>query len=145
MKFGIIISGHGNFATGISSSLNLIMGLPENLAIIDFPDGDDILHLENQFDNAINKFTNMDIIVLVDLFSGSPFNIGMKKAMNNHRIHLYYGANLGMILELISRSNFVNTIDELTDEIVEVGKNQIGEFKSTDLSLRTDDEEDDDL
>ena len=32
----VIVSGHGNFATGITSSLDLILGVPQNYEAIDF-------------------------------------------------------------------------------------------------------------
>ena len=33
---GILVTGHGNFATGISSSVKLIAGMPEKYEMVDF-------------------------------------------------------------------------------------------------------------
>lgn len=43
---GIIVCGHGNFGTGISSALKLIAGLPENYEYIDFEEKDTVENLE---------------------------------------------------------------------------------------------------
>ena len=40
MMIGIIVCGHGHFATGLTSSLHLIMGEQENYIAVDFPAGD---------------------------------------------------------------------------------------------------------
>ena len=37
---GIILTGHGNFATGMMSSVKLIAGTPEHFKAVDFPEGD---------------------------------------------------------------------------------------------------------
>ena len=37
---GIIVAGHGNFASGITSMLELVVGKPENYEYIDFLQGD---------------------------------------------------------------------------------------------------------
>ena len=36
---GIIVTGHGNFASGIESTMKLIMGEQEKIAFIDFKEG----------------------------------------------------------------------------------------------------------
>ena len=36
---GIIVAGHGNFASGITSMLELVVGKPENYEYIDFLQG----------------------------------------------------------------------------------------------------------
>ena len=33
---GILVTGHGHFATGLGSSLKLITGITENVALVDF-------------------------------------------------------------------------------------------------------------
>ena len=38
--FGIIISGHGHYASGVYSSMQLILGEQEKVAIVDFPQTD---------------------------------------------------------------------------------------------------------
>ena len=44
---GIIVSGHGNFASGLLSTLKLIAGEQENVIGIDFIDGQGSAELKN--------------------------------------------------------------------------------------------------
>ncbi|MGL4664366.1 MAG: PTS fructose transporter subunit IIA, partial [Clostridium butyricum] len=53
---GIIVSGHGNFASGLLSTLKLIAGEQENVVGIDFIDGQGSDELKNNIKEAINNF-----------------------------------------------------------------------------------------
>ena len=71
---GIIVTGHGNFATGISSSVQLIAGLPENYEMVDFNEGDSVDDLESKLEEAISNLkTCSGILIFSDLVGGSPF------------------------------------------------------------------------
>lgn len=133
---GIIVTGHGHFASGIMSSVELIMGKQENVIPVDFPYGDTITELETNINSAIEKFDG-DIIVFADLLCGSPFNVATMAALKDERIRVVYGTNLGMLVEsIMSLSQGMHT-DELVDKAVITGKTQVGKFE------KSSDEEDD--
>ena len=46
---GLIISGHGNFASGLRSSLKLIAGEPCNVEYVDFEETDSIEDLRKKY------------------------------------------------------------------------------------------------
>lgn len=127
---GVIVCGHGHFATGITSSLELIMGKQENYIPVDFPEGDTKTELENNIKEAINHMKDMDnILVFTDLLSGSPFNVMILEALKDERIRVVYGTNLGMLIESIMKRNIGIAFEELVSEAVETGKAQVGVFE----------------
>ena len=70
---GLIVTGHGHFASGMTSSINLIAGAQENYIAVDF-DGEGTEKLENDLKEAIDKLSNCEgIIIFSDLAGGSPF------------------------------------------------------------------------
>lgn len=138
----LIVTGHGHFASGISSSLDLIMGRPDNYEIIDFPLGSNIVELEKKFDECLNKHQGEKIVILCDLFGGSPFNVAMKKTMVNNDIEVYYGLNLGMLMEICSRIQFADD-DTSFEDIVEIGQKQVGKLNLDDLDLEEEESEED--
>lgn len=138
----LIVIGHGHFASGISSSLDLIMGRPDNYEIIDFPLGSNIVELEKKFDECLNKHQGEKIVILCDLFGGSPFNVAMKKTMVNNDIEVYYGLNLGMLMEICSRIQFADD-DTSFEDIVEIGQKQVGKLNLDDLDLEEEESEED--
>ena len=126
---GLIVIGHGNFATGITSSLELIMGMPKDYIPIDFIDTDSKLDLEKKIDLGLNHLDYCDeIIVFVDLFGGTPFNIAMEKRITYSKIRVFYGVNLGMLMTIVSQRNFNSDCSEITKNLVSVAREQIGEF-----------------
>ena len=50
---GILVTGHGRFATGITSALELVLGKQECFEAVDFPDGDTKTELERNMDEAL--------------------------------------------------------------------------------------------
>lgn len=138
MMIGIIVCGHGHFATGLTSSLHLIMGEQENYIAVDFPAGDTKTELEANIEEAVIAYAHMDhILVMCDLLSGSPFNTAIMLAMKQPNIHVVYGVNLGMLIETVLKRNFDATIEELMETAITTGKQQIGMFE-----LSVDSEED---
>lgn len=126
---GVIVSGHGHFATGITSALSLILGEQENYVTVDFPETDTATELENNIAKAIESLNACEnILIFTDLLSGSPFNMAIMQAMKNDKIKVLYGTNLGMLVECVMKRNMGSEFDTLVNEAVEIGKTQVGLF-----------------
>ncbi|MEG0842194.1 MAG: PTS galactosamine/N-acetylgalactosamine transporter subunit IIA [Erysipelotrichaceae bacterium] len=138
---GIIVSGHGNFATGITSSIELIVGKQEHYIAIDFPLGTSLTKLEEDLNHACVQLADCDdILICCDLFHGTPFNQAMLLAIKNEKIKILYGINVGMMIEMLMNREQAKDFDFLCETAVQTGKEQIGLFSSSDISL--DEEED---
>ena len=128
MSTGIIVMGHGHFASGITSSLELIMGSQPDYEALDFPAESDKEDLKKRLNTVLERLErNEQIIILADLFSGTPFNVAMEIVTEKPNLKLYYGLNLGMLMELISRRMFQGDA-ELSEGLIEIGRQQIGLF-----------------
>lgn len=126
---GIIICGHGMFASGINSALELIMGPQQDLITVDFKKGETNTELKKNLRNAISLLDKTDnILILCDLLSGSPFNNAILEAMNDKRLRVIYGLNLGMLMEITMKRNFGCSIEELQEIAVKSGREQVGYF-----------------
>ena len=127
--FGIIVTGHGNFATGITSSLELIIGKQEQYVAVDFPQTDTKTELENNIRQAIELYKEEEhILIFCDLLSGSPFNVSIMKAMHDDRIRVIYGTNLGMLIEALMERMQGESFEKIVADAIENGKAQIGIF-----------------
>ena len=128
MSTGIIVMGHGHFASGITSSLELIMGSQPDYEALDFPAESDKEDLKKRLNTVLERLERNDqIIILADLFSGTPFNVAMEIVTEKPNLKLYYGLNLGMLMELISRRMFQGDA-ELSEGLIEIGRQQVGLF-----------------
>lgn len=136
---GILITGHGHFASGIASSVELIMQSLEGVEVVDFPQGDTATELKENMHNALSKFDG-EIVVFADLLSGSPFNTAVMEALENEKIQVVYGTNLGMLIECIMMRNMGSSAIEIANKACEVGQTQIGKFEK---QLESDDDSSD--
>lgn len=126
---GIMVVGHGHFATGITSAAELIVGRQENYAAVDFPDGDTKTELEEHIREGLESLKDMDhILVFCDLLSGSPFNTVIMEAMKDERLTVYYGVNLGMLVETLVNLETGMSLEEIKGRVLECGREQLGVF-----------------
>jgi mannose/fructose/sorbose-specific phosphotransferase system IIA component len=127
---GFIVSGHGRFASGITAALELIMGKQENYVAVDFPEGDTKTEIEAHMHEAIAQLSGCEeIVIFCDLLSGSPFNTAVMEAMNDERISVIYGTNLGMLMESVFKRNLGMGGKEVAELAIEAGKEGVGQFK----------------
>ena len=71
---GLLITGHGHFATGLGSSLKLITGNTENIVYVDFEADHSTDTLTENINKGLDELKDCDgVLVLSDLAGGSPF------------------------------------------------------------------------
>lgn len=102
MGIGIIIASHGKFAEGIHQSGSMIFGEQEKVQVVTFMPNEGPDDLYGHFNNAISQFDADDeILVLADLWSGSPFNQASRVAGENpdRKMAIITGLNLPMLLQ----------------------------------------------
>ena len=101
---GVIVTGHGNFATGLTSSVKLIAGSPENYVPVDFTQDKSTDDLERELREAIDllKASCSGILIFTDLVGGSPFKVSAELSVelkDSVPIAVLSGTNLGMLVE----------------------------------------------
>lgn len=128
---GIIISGHGNFGTGLKSSLKLIAGGPENVEYVDFLETDSTETLKEKYKVALNNLNGCnDILALTDLAGGSPFKTLVELNTEvEQSIQVVGGTNLPMALEITMTKDIIDDLSSLADSALEVGKSGVVKFE----------------
>lgn len=102
MSIGIIIASHGKFAEGIHQSGSMIFGEQEKVQVVTFMPNEGPDDLYAHFNNAIAQFDASDeILVLADLWSGSPFNQASRVMGENQdrKMAIITGLNLPMLIQ----------------------------------------------
>lgn len=126
---GIIVTGHGNFATGVLSAAKLIAGTPEKLIGIDFTENDTVETLEAKIKKGIEELDTEEILVLADLAGGSPFKVSATIGVSSDKnIKVLSGTNLGMIIETALLRDGKN-LEEVVAFAKESGVTSIQEFE----------------
>lgn len=130
---GIILTGHANFASGLTSSLELITGVPTNYFAVDFLTNHSTDDLANGINTSISKLKEngcSEILIFSDLLGGSPFKIAVEtKFKSDIKIEVLAGTNLGMLIECTMTKDFVSNLDELVEKAIDTGKQQVQKYE----------------
>ena len=102
MSIGIIIASHGEFAAGIHQSGSMIFGDQEKVQVVTFMPSEGPDDLYAKFNAAVAAFDAEDeVLVLADLWSGSPFNQASRVMGENpdRKFAIITGLNLPMLIQ----------------------------------------------
>ena len=102
MSIGIIIASHGEFAAGYSSIRFYDFGEQEKVQVVTFMPNEGPDDLYAKFNNAVAAFDAEDeVLVLADLWSGSPFNQASRVMGENpeRKFAIITGLNLPMLIQ----------------------------------------------
>ena len=130
MGIGIIIASHGKFAEGIHQSGSMIFGDQEKVQVVTFMPSEGPDDLYAHFNDAIAQFDADDeILVLADLWSGSPFNQASRIAGENpdRKIAIITGLNLPMLIQAYTERmiNASAGVEEVAANIIKEAKDGV--------------------
>lgn len=126
---GICVISHGNLASGIKDSCELILGEQLNFNTIGLRDGDDFDEFKGNVLNSINSVNQDDgVIVFVDLFGASPYNSVLfsfpELISLGIDVRMITGVNLPMIIEACDKRES-DELDDLFRKVIQTGKEYI--------------------
>lgn len=139
---GFILTGHGHFADGIKSALDMVAGDQEAFEIVPF-EGSAAATYGDDLRAAITKMRGEceeGVIVFVDLLGGTPFNQSMMITAEQDSIQVVAGTNLPMLIDIVMARTPDSAIADLVAEAVEVGKEGVCHME---LSAGADDDDED--
>lgn len=99
MQNSLLVITHGAFAQALLSTAEMIFGEQKNISSLTLMPGMQIEDFRLKIEDYIVKHENDNILILVDLLSGSPFNSVIPQ-LQNERIYVVTGVNLPMLLEV---------------------------------------------
>lgn len=127
---GIIISGHGSFASGMTSTLNLIAGQQEDYMAVDFMEGMNGDELVIKIDDAIKALNTKEIIIFTDILGGAPFRSASTLAQEaSANIEVISGVNAQMLIEACLEREEYEDAASLASDIINTGKEGISSLK----------------
>ncbi|MFM0854417.1 PTS sugar transporter subunit IIA [Streptococcus suis] len=136
----VIVVAHGQFASGILTSLNLIAGEVENIEAIDFSEGMSAQELKARIKAAI--LGEREVLILTDLLGGTPFKVSVELAteQKEQNVVVLSGLNLAMILEA-NFSRLTDDLEQLVGKLITTSKDGIVDS----VSLLAEDNHDEEL
>ena len=127
---GLLVTGHANFGTGITSSVNLIAGEQEAYKAVDFLPTYSTEDLTREITKALDELKECEgVIIFTDLMGGTPFNVSAQIGHGKDNIRIVAGTNLPMLVEIVMSRKFMDNLDELVDSVLETGKEQVTKYE----------------
>ncbi len=140
---GFLLTGHGEFAPGLASALELVAGKQEAFKVVPFDvekaaEYPELLHTEIE---QLREQTDA-VLVFVDLLGGTPFNQAMINTQSIGDVNVVAGTNLPMLIEtLFTRNSDASaTLDSLTECAITAGQNGVATRKLGAVASDEDDE-----
>ncbi len=123
---GLIVTGHANFGSGLTSSVELIAGKQEAYRSVDFLPTYSTEDLSRELSGALDELQDSEgIIIFTDLMGGTPFNVAAQLTRDRKDVRVMAGTNLPMLVEVVLSRKFNDDLDGLVDSLIETGKTQI--------------------
>ena len=102
---GIVIVAHGNLAREYLSAVEHVVGRQDGIrAIAIAPDDDRSAKQAEICDAADAVDTGDGVVIVTDMFGGSPSNLSLRACSPDNR-RILYGANLPMLIKLAKSRN----------------------------------------
>lgn len=119
-SYSIILASHGYFAQEALKSIEMIIGYPQDACYVVSVSAD------KDYDTCLNELRNIynnlnhdhGVLILTDIYGGTPSKIATHLALEHENILVYSGFNLPILLELMFQREL--NLDELSQLIESV-------------------------
>ena len=121
---GVVVVSHANIAKEMLGVVQNIVGPQENIVSISIFPKDNLEKKRKEILDSVKKVdTGNGVIVLTDMFGGTPSNLAIS-VMENEKIEVVAGVNLPMLIKMMSIRSKTN-IKELIKISQESGRKYI--------------------
>lgn len=125
---GVIVATHGLMAKEMLNSAAMLVGEGEQMGYVCLLPGQDPDDFLAKCEEAVTSVDTGDgVVALVDIPGGTPNNT-MFRLSKSHNIRIVTGTNLPMVMLAVLERFDGMTADELVENFMENGKNEIIEF-----------------
>ncbi len=118
----LVITGHGHYASGVKSALELIIGPKDNVLAFDFLKEES----EEQFSLKFKDLDkNNNYLFACDLMGGTPYKVVSRLDLNKE---ILIGTNLGGLLDTVLKIDKLS-LSELADNLKEASLKSVVNIK----------------
>lgn len=123
----IIVIGHGGYAEGIRSNLEMVAGVPENMHFLNFALGQERAELEENLDKMLAALSDKDVVFCCDLPGATPFQVAaLRTVANQEKYRTVVGLNNMAYMEMAMDDS--GTAEEIAARAVETTKESVIQF-----------------
>lgn len=126
----IIVAAHGKSAPALLETATMILGEQEDVTPVTFLPGQGPEDLIEEYTRIVPE--DQEVLLLVDLFGGSPYNAGARFAAEREHADVVTGVNVPMLIEVLSAAQRQNaTLEKLVAKALASGTKGVRSFRET--------------
>ncbi|MGC9418418.1 MAG: PTS sugar transporter subunit IIA [Rhodovulum sp.] len=123
---GIVIVAHGGLAREYLAAVEHVVGHQPGIRAISIAPDDDRAAKQDEICRAADEVdTGGGVVVVTDMFGGSPSNLSIRACVPSDR-RILYGANLPMLIKLAKSRRL--SVGEATASALAAGRKYIDSF-----------------
>ena len=126
----LIITGHGQFASGIHSALTLVAGDAKDVHAVDFREGDTPETLGEKLAKILKIYENDGVVIFTDIIGGAPFRQAALLASSRENLDVVYGTTLHMLVEAVLERSSCDDARQLVAQLLPAAREGIGSLGS---------------
>jgi PTS system mannose-specific IIA component len=120
---GLVLVAHAGIAQEFLGAAEMIMGKIEGVEAVSIKPDDQVDLIRNAIAGAIKKVDSDGVIIMTDMFGGTPSNMSLSFLQENH-IEVLTGVNLPMMIKFVAdRAKF--GVAELAEKLKQCGRESI--------------------
>jgi PTS system mannose-specific IIA component len=120
---GLVLVAHAGIARELLAAAEMIMGKIECAEAVAIKPDDPVDVIRDTITGAIKKVECDGVIIMTDMFGGTPSNMSLSFLQENH-VEVITGVNLPMMIKFVAdRSKFC--IAELAEKLKQCGRESI--------------------
>ena len=123
---GIVIVAHGGLAREYLAAVEHVVGQQDGIRAISIEADHDRGSKQDEICNAADSVDTGDgVVVVTDMFGGSPSNLSLRACSPANR-RIVYGANLPMLIKLAKSRN--GSVEVAVEQALAAGRKYIDSF-----------------
>lgn len=121
---GVAILTHGSLGVELLKTSEMIIGKQDMVEILSVQNGSSLNELANLLEKIKQKYSDSGLLILTDMFGGSPSNIAMA-FLESGKVEVLTGVNLPMMIKVLSARQDVKSLEELAKKAHNTAKESV--------------------
>jgi PTS system mannose-specific IIA component len=110
---GLVLVTHAGLAGELLAAAEMVVGPLELAEAVGIRPGDGVDFIRTSIQDAINRVNNDGVVVMTDMFGGTPANMSLP-FLEENRVEVLTGVNLPMLIKFSSDRHKTNITDLAT-------------------------------
>ena len=117
---GLVVVAHAGLAAALINAAEMIVGKIDSAASVEIKPDDSVENIRLALTSAIESVSSGNIIIMTDMFGGTPSNMSLSFLKEN-QIEVLTGVNLPMLIKFASDRDRLG-VAELAAQIRDTGR-----------------------